>query len=99
MSRDIFLNIDHIVLRGLNHIDRKALEAVLQQALVDQLTSSPVHTPADLSRVRTKITLPETFGAEQLGLTLAQSLHGVLSNSDLTPHRGLASKRGGRHDA
>ena len=99
MSRDIFLNIDRIVLRGLNHIDRSVLAAALQQALVDQLTSSPSHNPADLSRVRTNITLPAAFGSAQLGQTLAQSLYGVISSNEGTTKPGPVNRQGGRHDA
>ncbi len=99
MSGDIFLNIDTIVLRGLNHVDRQALTEALQQALIEQLSSNPTLTDTNLSRVRTNITLPTAFGAEQLGQMLGQSLSGIVSrNEDLT-NSTHNTKQGGRSHA
>ena len=81
MSRNIFLNIDTIVLRGFNHVDRHALAEALQQALVEQLSSNQELSATDLKRVRTNITLPTSFGAEQLGQTLGKSLSGIVVNN------------------
>lgn len=99
MSGDIILNIDRIVLHGLDHVDGQTLTTALQQALAEQLSSSPVNSSAEMARVQTRITLPEAFSAEQLGRTLAQCLHGVISDAAGKPAQGLASKRGGRPDA
>ena len=99
MSGDIILNIDRIVLHGLDHVDDQTLATALRQALAEQLSSSPDSGPASMARVQTQITLPEVFSAEQLGRTLAQSLHGVISDSAGKPEQDLASKRGGRPDA
>ncbi len=96
MSGDIILNIDRIVLHGLDHVDGQTLATALQQALAEQLSSSPVRSPAEMARVRTRITLPEAVSAEQLGRTLGQSLHGVISDSAGKPAQDFASKRGGR---
>lgn len=82
MSHDIFLNIDTIVLRGLAHVDRHILAEALQQALVEQLSSNPTLTTADLSRVQTNITLPGHVSETQLGQALAQSLSGIITNSN-----------------
>ncbi len=95
MSGDIFLNIDTIVLRGLNHVDRHALTEALQQALIEQLSSNPTLTDTDISRVRTNITLPTAFGAEQLGRTLGQSLSDVISNNEGSINSVHETKLGG----
>ncbi len=81
MSGDIFLNIDTIVLRGLHGIDRHAFNEALQQALVEQLSTNHGLRAIDLSRVRTDITLPNGFGAEQLGNNLSQSLGSIISDN------------------
>ena len=98
MSGDIFLNIDTIVLRGMDHVDRHALTEALQQALVEQLSSNPTLTTGDLTRVRTNIILPTVFGAEQLGQSLGQSLSGIISNNEVTGSK-QKTKPGGRHNA
>ena len=99
MSGDIFLNIDTIVLRGMDHVDRHALTEALQQALVEQLSSNPTLTTGDLTRVRTNITLPPNFGAGQLGRSLGQSLSGIISNHEAKASSGQKTTPGGRHNA
>lgn len=81
MSGDIFLNIDTIVLRDLAYVDRHTLTEALQQALVEQLSSNPTLSAADLSRVQTNITLPGHVSETQLGQALAQSLSGIITNN------------------
>ena len=97
MSGDIFLNIDTIVLRGLNHIDRYALAEAVQQALLEQLSLHPTLTAADLSRVRTNITLPNNCGSEQLGMALGQSLSKVITNNNTTHNSAANPLQGGQH--
>ena len=99
MSGDTFINIDRIVLHGLEHVDGKTLAAALKQSLVAQLTSSPVRNPAAATRVQTQIALPEAVSAEQMGRALAQNLHRVISSSAVTPEQDRAGKRGGQPDA
>ena len=96
MSRDIFLNIDTIVLRGMDHVDRHELATALQQAMVEQLASNPQLIAADLERVKTHISLPGTFATEQLGQALAGSLSGIISNCEPGPdtdHKLSAGER------
>lgn len=99
MSGDIFLNIDRIVLHGLGHVDGKALATSLEQALLDELKLNSVCEPAELARVQTQIKLPETLAAGQIGQALAQSLHGVISNTAAAAKRGPTGKQGGKQDA
>lgn len=99
MSGDLFLNIDRIVLHGMDHVDGKALAASLEQALTEQLELNSDHQPAELARVQTQITLSDSFGAGQIGRALAKSLHGVISNSAISEQQGSAGKRGGKPDA
>ena len=79
MSRDIFLNIDTIVLHGLGNVDRQAMADALQLALRKQLASDQTLTAVELSRVRTSITLAEGFCAAQLGQALGKSLSTILA--------------------
>ncbi len=99
MSRDIFLNIDTIVLRGFNHVDRHALAEALQQALAEQLSSNHELSATDLTRVRTNITLPASFGTEQLGQTLGQGLSGIITSNETTAQSDHVIKPGGRRNA
>lgn len=92
MSGDIFLNIDTIVLRGLHRVDRHALAEAVKQALQEQLSSGADLTAADLSRVKTNITLPSNFGTEHLGQALGQSLSGIISNTT-EPQQTQGGKR------
>ena len=96
MSSDIFLNIDTIVLRGLNHIDRHALAEALQQALVEQFSLNQTLTATDLSQVRINITLPTAFGAEQLGQSLAQTLGNIILNNEGTTNSVHETTQGER---
>ena len=99
MSGETFINIDRIVLHGLDHVDGKTLTTALKQALVEQLTSNPVHNPAAVTRVQTQIALPEAVSAKQMGRVLAQNLHRVISSSAVTPEQDRTGKRGGQPDA
>ncbi|MCP4047404.1 MAG: hypothetical protein GY732_15615 [Gammaproteobacteria bacterium] len=99
MSGDIFLNIDTIVLRGLHHIDRHALETALRRVLQEQLSSNREFHATDLNRMRTKVTLPVTFTAEQLGQTLGQSLIDTFSQHEETENSDGATQRVGENDA
>ena len=99
MSGDIFLNIDTIVLRGLNHIDCHALAEALQQALIEQLSSNSTLTATDLSRVRTNITLPGHVSETQLGQTLAQSLSGIITNNEGISSSAQKQTPGGQRHA
>lgn len=96
MSRDIFLNIDTIVLRGLNHLDRQALVEAVQQALLQQFESNPGLTTANLSRVSTNINLPANFGTEQMGQALGQSLSTLITNTAATKKSAAKSSQGGQ---
>ena len=98
MSGDIFLNIDTIVLRGLQQIDRHALAEALQHALKEQLVPHQTFTAADLSRVRTSITLPGDCGSEQLGQHLARHLGSIVTNNSATTSSTHKKIQGGRHD-
>ncbi len=95
MSGDIFLNIDTIVLHGLSHVNRHVLVEALQQALVEQLSLNQGLSATDLARARTNITLPNAFGAEQLGRTLGQSLSDVISNNEGSINSVHETKLGG----
>lgn len=99
MSRDIYLNIDTIVLRGLDHIDRHDLAKVLQQALNEHFSSNQDLRSLDLLQVRTNITLPTTIGAEQLWQNLAESLVGVIVGNEGTANKAQTTEKGGRHNA
>ena len=99
MSGDIFLNIDRIVLHGLGHVDRSELQTALQTALKEQLASGPVRHPAEISRVVTQFTLPETVSAGQLGQSLAKNLYGVISDTGIAAASRDAGKPGGKPNA
>lgn len=99
MSGDVFLNIDRIVLHGMDHVDGKALAAAMQQSLLEQLAANSISHPAAAARVRTEITLPKSCDTEQMGRVLAQSLYGVISNNTATARRGRTGGRRGRGDA
>ncbi len=99
MKTTINLNIERIVLHGLDQIDRQALSEALQQALVEQLSSHPTLSSTNLSRVRTKITLPRDVGAEQLGQALGQSINNIIAPNKGAILSGQKTKLGGRHDA
>ena len=83
----------------MGHVDGKALATSLEQALLDELKLNSVCEPAELARVQTQIKLPEAFAAGQIGRTLAQSLHSVISNSAVTAKQSPAGKQGGKRDA
>jgi hypothetical protein len=98
MSGDIFLNIDTIVLRGLQHIDRYALTEALQQALIEQLATNHKLRATDLSRVKTNISLPGEFNAAQLGHTLGLGLSNIFSGNPAPQETTDKASRGGhRH--
>ena len=99
MNGDIYLNIDSIVLRGLNNIDRQTLVDAVQQALIEQLGADHNLTAVDLSRVRSNISLPNNCGAEQLGQLLAQSLSHIISNRDATANSGQQITQPGERNA
>ncbi len=99
MSRNIYLNIDTIVLRGFNHVDRHALAEALQQALVEQLSLNQELSATDLTRVRTNITLPTSFGTKQLGQTLGKSLSGIVVNNESATNSAHEIKQRGRRNA
>jgi hypothetical protein len=99
VSAGVFLNIERIVLHGMDHVDARALAAALQKSLSEQLAANPIHDAAASAWVRTQISLPESCNAEQMGRALAQSLHGVIVNEPATAGRGGAGGRGGRSDA
>lgn len=99
MNHDIFLNIDTLILRGLDQVDRRALTEALQQALVDELLLDPALTAVDLSRVRTDITLPAAIDAEQLGQALGQSLGGIISNGEAAAGSDQKTTAGDRRHA
>lgn len=99
MSGDIFLNIDRIVLHGLDHIDRNELQTALQEALTEQLSARTIAHPSETPRVRTELTLPASFSAGQVGRSLAQNLYGVISDIDTARSPGHAGKQGGQPDA
>lgn len=99
MKKTINLNIERIVLHGLQQIDRNILTEALQQALSKQLSLNPTLPPADWSRVRTNITLPANVGAEQLGQALGQSLNNIIAQNEGTIQSGQKIKLGGTHDA
>ncbi|MBU1059869.1 MAG: hypothetical protein KJ804_16290 [Proteobacteria bacterium] len=99
MSGDIFLTIDTIVLRGFKSIDRQALTEAVQQALTEQLSGDRELKAMDLARVRTDITLPTSFAAEQLGQTLGQRLSGIITGDEATTQSAHETKPGGRHHA
>lgn len=81
MNRDIFLNIDTIVLHGLGNVDRQAMADALHLALKQQLALDQTLTAVELSRVRTSITLAEGYCAEQLGQALGKSLSTILADN------------------
>lgn len=99
MSGDVFLNIDRIVLHGMEHVDGKALAAAVQQSLLEQLIESPIHDPATQARVRAQISLPESCNAAQMGKALAQSLHGIIGTNAATVEKGPTGGQGGQGDA
>ena len=99
MSANIFLNIDTIVLRGLNHLDRQALVEALQQALLQQFETNPNLTTASLARVKTNISLPANFGTEQLGQALGQSLSTLITDTANTKSPSQQPESGGQQHA
>lgn len=99
MSGDIFLNIERIVLHGMEHVDRFALADALQQALSEQHIPVQAITTAERSRLRADISLPTTFSAEQLGQSLGQTLSSIISEGGGGIDSGRETQRGGgRHD-
>ncbi len=103
MSGDIYLNIDSVVLRGLGPVDRQALKASLEQALITQLFSSSALTDAERSQVKTDIKVPGPCSANQLGRTLGktlgQNLSGIITNKTPAASSSNNPNRGGSQDA
>jgi hypothetical protein len=99
MSGDIFLNIERIVLHGLEHINRHELETALRKALLEQLASGSIGQSLVTKQVRTDIALPGSCNAGQLGQSLADKLCNVISTPGAnTPPRNTGKQRG-QHDA
>jgi hypothetical protein len=86
MSADIFLNIDRVVVRGMNHIDRNtlayALEQSLKQALKEYFFTKHNFSDTNVPVIQTNITLPTTANNDQLSESLAHGLIGTLGRSD-----------------
>lgn len=91
MSGDVFVNIDRVVVHGLEHLNARDLAAALQDALAQQLAEVPVGSQAaDVDRVRTRIDLPNGCTATQLGQALAGTLGGVIGDGG--PDSGIKSR-------
>ena len=82
MSRDVFVNIDRVVVHGLDHLDARDLAVALQDALAKQLAGTEAGSrAADIARVRTRIDLPHGCTAVQLGQALAGTLAGTMGGT------------------
>ncbi|MCP4042002.1 MAG: hypothetical protein GY731_08610 [Gammaproteobacteria bacterium] len=99
MNGDIYLNIDTITLRGLDHIDRHALKVALQQVLREQLSSNPNLRNTGLAQVQTDITLPPAYGAEQFGQILGDSICDVITTNEDRTLSTKKTQQGGGHNA
>ncbi len=99
MNGDIYLNIDTIVLHGLDHIDGHALEIAIRQVLEEQLSSHPNLHSTELARVQTDITLAPAHGAEQLGKSLGDSICDIITTSEGRTLSNKKTPQGGRHNA
>lgn len=84
--REINLHIDKLVLRGFTQINEAALTAALHEALSQGLLSAPALRDANLSNIRTSVTLPAHYNSHILGSALAQSLTGIACSGGAATH-------------
>lgn len=99
MKRRITLDIDRIVLRGFDRIDREALSAALQQALTQWLKGNPSFRSVDLTRVQARIKLTGGTGTEQTSRMLGQELSGIIAGNSETAAPARPATPGVRHGA
>ena len=80
MKTTINLNIERIVLHGLEGINRRAIVEALTQELTRQLAQPQSWKSENIARTITNISLEGNNDMGELGRTLAQGLGGILSN-------------------
>lgn len=81
MSGDIFLNIDRIVLHGMDHVDRHVFADALKQNLTKQLSQTQYWNTSQLPKLETHISPLATNNANLLGQSLAEAIGGILTDS------------------
>ena len=86
----IHLHIDKLVLSGFSHINEAALTTALHETLSRELLSTQSLGDANLSNIRTSITLPARYDSHTLGSALANSISVACTDSAKKhePHHG-----------
>jgi hypothetical protein len=98
MKNSIHLNIDAIVLRGMEQIDRQALTEGLRNVVTRQLAGMETISAASSPRIKTSITLPLHSNSHRLGERLGRSLADILTSGECNGNFQDNNQKGGRHD-
>lgn len=78
----IHLDIEHLVLHGMAHIDPATFALALQEALGREVNPAQTLYAADLPLARTTVTLPAQCGTQQLADAIAQAIAGIVAAGD-----------------
>lgn len=84
----IHLNIEHLVLHGMAHIDPATLTLALQEALSREMNSTQTLYAADRPLARATLSLPAQCGTQQLADTVARTIAGIVADGDASAAHG-----------